>query len=155
MIRLWKGLAIALLAALTLAPAASASIFHHHHNVVIYYQTASSPAWYEVQTVQTGPPVYTYTAPAPASAPIYVYNAPTPPPPAMGDVKIVAPAQNTTIWIDGQFAGTTGNVMQVALNAGDHEMQLRDPSGNTVFSGTVDVVAGQTTQIQPSASSGY
>jgi hypothetical protein len=148
MVRLLKASAITLLAALTLAPVASASVFRHHHKkVVIYYQSPSGTTWYEVSTTKDGAPVYTYTVPV-TNAPIYVYQAPAPPP-ALGDVKIVAPAQPATVWIDGQYAGTTDNIMQVALEAGSHDMQLKDTQGNTLFSGSVNVVAGQTTQIQP------
>jgi len=147
MTRFLRATAITLLAALTLAPVASASIFHHHEKVVIYYQSPSSTTWYAVSTVKEGAPVYTYTAPA-TNAPVYVYQE-APPPPAMGQVKIIAPAQPATVWIDGEFAGTTDNIMKVALEAGSHDMQLKDTAGNLLFSGSVNVVAGQTTQIQP------
>jgi len=147
MTRFLRATAITLLAALTLAPVASASIFHHKEKVVIYYQSPSSTTWYAVSTVKEGAPVYTYTVPV-TNAPIYVYQE-APPPPAMGQVKIIAPTEDSTVWIDGQFAGTTGNIMRVALEAGSHDMQLKDTQGNLVFSGSVSVVAGQTTQIQP------
>ena len=148
MMRLCKASAIALVAALTLVPLASASMFHHHEKVTIYYQSPRGTTWYEVSTVKEGAPVYTYTAPV-SNAPIYVYQAPAAPPPAMGQVKVVAPAQPASIWVDGQYAGTTDNVMKLGLDAGGHDVQLKDSSGNVLFSGNVNVVAGQTTQIQP------
>lgn len=147
MFRVFKASAITLLAALTLAPVASASVFHHHQKVVIYYQSPSGNTWYEVSTVKTGAPVYTYTVPV-TNAPIYVYQA-AELPPAVGDVKIVAPAQSASVWVDGQYAGTTDNIMQLGLEAGSHDVQLKDLQGNTLFSGSVSVVAGQTTQVQP------
>lgn len=145
-----KASAITLLAALTLAPLAPVASAGDHHDkkVVIYYQSPSGSSWYEVSTVRTSTPVYTYTVPV-SNAPIYAYQAPAPPPPAMGDVKIVAAGPDNTIWIDGQFAGTSSPIMRVALEEGSHDMQLKDAQGNTLFSGSVDVVAGQTTQIQP------
>jgi len=147
MFRLVKTSMITLLAALTLASVVSGAIFPHHKKVVIYYQSASGTTWYEVRTVKTSAPVYTYTTPV-SSAQIYIYQAPAAPP-AIGDVKIVAPAQPASVWVDGQYAGTTDNIMQLGLEAGGHDVMLKDSQGNTLFSGSVDVVAGQTTQVQP------
>ena len=145
MIRLWKASAITLLALFTLAPIASAK----KKKVIIYYQPPSSTTWYEVRTVKTGAPVYTYTVPESKSS-VYVYEAA--PPKTSGTVKITAPAKDSTLWIDGEFAGTTGNIMQLGLEAGSHDVELRDPQGKKMFSGSVDVVAGQTTEIKPDMS---
>jgi hypothetical protein len=145
MTRFWRASAIALVALLTLASLASA---RKKKEVVIYYQAPSGDVWYEVATVKReAPPVYTYTIPE-STGSIYVYQA-APPPDAIGNVKISAPSGDSTVWIDGQFAGTTGNIMQVGLEAGSHHITLRDPQGATLFSGDVDVVAGQTTQLRP------
>ena len=142
MIRFWKASSIILLALFTLAPIASAK----KKKVVIYYQPPSSTAWYEVRTVKTGAPVYTYTVPQGTSS-IYVYEAA--PPKTTGTVRITAPAKDSTLWIDGEFAGTTGNIMQLGLEAGSHDVELRDPEGRKVFAGSVDIVTGQTTEIKP------
>ena len=90
--------------------------------------------------------MYTYTVPQSTNS-VYVYEAA--PPRTTGEVKIMAPARNSTVWIDGEFAGTTGNIMQVALEEGSHDVQLRDPMGRRVFTGNVEVVAGHTTEIRP------
>lgn len=142
MVRFWKAYLISLMAVLALAPIASA----RKKKVIIYYQPPSSTSWYEVRTVKTGSPVYTYTVPE-STGSIYVYEAA--PPRTTGQVRISAPAPDSTVWIDGEFAGTTGNMTQVALEAGSHDVQLRDPQGRKLFAGSVDVVAGQTTQIKP------
>ncbi len=142
MIRLWKASAITILALFTLAPMASAK----KKKVVIYYQPPSGTTWYEVRTVKTGAPVYTYTVPESKNE-VYVYEAA--PPKTMGTVKITAPAKDSTVWIDGEFAGTTGHIMQLGLESGSHDVELRDPQGRKAFSGSVDVVAGQTTEIKP------
>jgi hypothetical protein len=137
-------LAITILAAMTLAPFASAD---HIRRTTIYYQSSSGSTWYEVTATKRGAPVYTYTVPV-SNAPLYVYEAAAPPP-AMGDVKIRAAGPDNQVWIDGEFAGTTDHVMQVALDAGTHDMQLKDANGNMLFAGSVDVLAGQTTEIAP------
>lgn len=142
MIRLWKASAIAILALLTLAPIASAK----KKKVVIYYQPPSSTSWYEVRTVKSGAPVYTYTIPE-SKGSIYVYQAA--PPTTTGTVRVTAPAPDSTLWIDGDYAGTTGNITQVALEEGSHDIQLRDPQGRRLFAGSVDVVAGRTTVVKP------
>ena len=142
MIRLWKSCAITLLALFTLAPIASA----RRKKVTIYYQPPSSTTGYEVRAERTGPPVYTYTVPESKNE-VYVYEAA--PPRTMGQVKITAPAKDSTVWIDGEFAGATGHIMQLGLEAGSHDVELRDPQGKKMFSGSVDVVAGQTTEIKP------
>jgi hypothetical protein len=143
MIPLWKASVITLLALFTLAPMASAK---KKKKVIIYYQPPSGTTWYEVRAEKTGPPVYTYTIPESKSS-IYVYEAA--PPKTTGEVKITAPAKESTVWIDGEFAGTTGKIMRVALEEGSHDIQLRDPQGKKVFAGSVDVVAGKTTEIKP------
>jgi PEGA domain-containing protein len=140
--RLWKASPIALVALLALASVASAK-----KRKVIIYQSASSPVWYEVRTERVGNPVYTYEVPTTREH-VYVYRA-TSPVPEMGQVRIVAPGRDTSIFIDGQFVGLTANVMKVAVDEGPHNVELRNPEGDNVFSGNVNVTAGQTTQLQP------
>lgn len=148
MTRLSRTLTITLLTLVALAPMASA----RKKKVIIYYQSYDSPTWYTVSEVKTGPPVYTYTVPV-TNAPVYVYSVAAPAA-TMGNVKIVAPAKDSTVFVDGEFVGTSGHVMQVALESGSHSVELRDPEGKTLFTGNVDVVAGQTTQIKPDTGAG-
>lgn len=142
MIGLWKAFAITLVALFTLAPLASA----RRKKVLIYYQAPSSNVWYEVRTERTAPPVYTYTVPQSTDS-IYVYEAA--PPRTTGVVKITAPERESSVWIDGEYAGTAANIMQVALDEGSHDIELRDRRGRSVFTGSVEVIAGQTTEIRP------
>lgn len=143
MIRLWKVSAISLLALMTLAPFALAK-----HKVVIYYQNSSSPGWYQVYTEpQTAPPAYTYSVPS-STQQVYVYPAPTLAA-GMGQVKIKVPYHDTSVFVDGQFAGTSDHVAKLGLEAGTHNIQLRDRTGNVVFNENVAVSANQVTELKP------
>ena len=143
MIRLWKVSAISLLTLVTLALLASAK-----HKAVIYYQTSSSPGWYQVYTQpQTTPPAYTYNVPS-STEQVYVYPVPTLAA-GIGQVKIKVPSHDTSIFVDGQFAGTTNHVAKLGLEAGTHNIQMRDRAGNIVFNENVAVSANQETELKP------
>jgi len=143
MIRLWKVSAISLLTLVTLAALASAK-----HKAVIYYQTSSSPGWYQVYTqAQTTPPAYTYNVPS-STERVYVYPVPTLAA-GIGQVKIKVPSHDTSIFVDGQFAGTTNHVAKLGLEAGTHNIQMRDRAGNIVFNENVAVSANQETELKP------
>jgi len=141
MIRLCKVSAVCLLALMTFAPLASAK-----HKVVIYYQS-SGPGWYQVQTErQAAPPEYTYQVPS-STDQVYVYAVPTVPT-GVGQVKIKVPTHDSAIFVDGQFAGTSDHVMKLGLEAGTHNIQVRDRGGNTVFDENVAVSANQETELK-------
>jgi len=143
MIRLWKVSAISLLALMTFAPLATAK-----HKVVIYYQGSSSPGWYQVYAEpQSTPPAYTYNVPS-STQQVYVYPAPTLAG-GMGQVEIKVPHHDTSIFVDGQFAGTSDHVAKLGLEAGTHNIQVRDHDGNTVFDENVAVSANQVTELKP------
>jgi hypothetical protein len=143
MIRLWKVSAISLLALATLVPLASAK-----HKSVIYYQTSSGTGWYQVYTQpQSTSPAYTYEVPS-STERVYVYPAPTLAA-GTGRVKIKVPSHDTAIFVDGQFAGTTDHVAKLGLEAGTHNIQMRDRAGNIVFNENVAVSANQETELKP------
>ena len=126
---------------MTFAPLASAK-----HKVVIYYQ-GSGPGWYQVQTErQPAPPAYTYNEPS-SNEPVYVYAVPTVPT-GIGEVKIKVPTHDSSVFVDGQFAGTTDHVEKLGLEAGTHNIQVRDRHGNTDFDENVAVSANQETELK-------
>src|SRR5580698_5987836 len=103
--RFLKASGITLLAALALTPFALA-----RDHTVILYQSASGNTWYTVATEKTTTvPVYTYTTPG-TNEQIYIYQA-SAPARDFGDVKVVASDPNSSVWIDGEFAGTTNHIM--------------------------------------------
>jgi hypothetical protein len=143
MIQLCKVSAISLLTLVTLAPVASAK-----HKTVVYYQTSSSTGWYQVYTQpQTTSPAYTYKVPS-STEQVYVYPVPTLAA-GVGRVKIKVPSHDTSIFVDGQFAGTTDHVAKLGLEAGTHNIQMRDRAGNIVFNENVAVSANQEIELKP------
>ena len=127
MTRFGKAAAIALLALLTMAPAASA-----RGRVVIVggYGFYGGPAWY--------PGWY-----GPYWGPYYAY-------PATGTVKIVTNAKNEPIYVDGGYVGVTGKTKKLALRPGNHTIEVRDTIENRRYQERVYVIAGRTVKIYPS-----
>ena len=69
------------------------------------------------------------------------------PVPAKGDVKIHAQAKGASIYVDGGYAGVTGSLKKFSLQPGNHQLEIRDPSGRVMFQNTIRVIAGQTVDI--------
>src|SRR5947207_15095513 len=65
----------------------------------------------------------------------YVYAVPP-----RGDVKIETYVKGEAIYVDGGFAGVTGKLKKFSLQPGNHQIEVRDPSGNAVFQNTVHVM---------------
>jgi hypothetical protein len=66
-----------------------------------------------------------------------------------GEVKIVTKMKDEPIYVDGGYAGVTGKLKHFNLSPGNHEIELRDPSGRTIFQQRVQVILGRTTEIHP------
>jgi hypothetical protein len=64
-----------------------------------------------------------------------------------GDVKIVTPVKDEMIYVDGGYAGLTGKLKKFPLRPGNHDIQLRDASGKTLYQERVQVIMGKTTEI--------
>ena len=64
-----------------------------------------------------------------------------------GDVKIVTQAKDALVYVDGGYAGLTGKLKKFPLRPGNHDIQLRDPSGKTFYQERVQVIVGKTTEI--------
>jgi hypothetical protein len=70
---------------------------------------------------------------------------------ATGEVKIVTKIKGDSIYVDGGFAGVTGKLKHFDLRPGNHDIELRDPSGRTIFKERVQVILDRTTEIRPPA----
>lgn len=130
MVGSWKTSVVALAGLLTLAPVASA------RQVVIvrpyyrpYYHRFYGPGFY-------GPGWYN-----PWWGPAYV------PAERTGNVKIETNLKGASIFVDGGYAGLTGKLKTFSLRPGNHDIELRDPSGHTFFQERVHVILGKTTKI--------
>ena len=65
-----------------------------------------------------------------------------------GDVKIETHVKGASIYVDGGFAGLTGKLNKFPLKPGNHDIQVRDSAGNTLFQNRVQVLVGKTVEIK-------
>lgn len=139
MLRYWKtAMGIAVLALLTFAPAASAQ-----RRGVVFRGGFYGPGWgwynpYWGWGWGWGGP-YAYG---------YVPNAPP-----TGTVKIVTPAKDADVYVDGGFAGQAGQLKKFKLPVGTHNIELRDHSGHTFHQQSVNVIGGRTVEIDAGVAS--
>lgn len=130
MSRILRFSAIALLAVLMLAPMASAQ---RHSRVIVrgglgfYGPGFYGPYW---GGYWGGPYRYYYEGG-----------------PATGEVKIQTPAKDALVYVDGGYAGLSGKLRHFNLAAGDHNIELRDPSGKAFFQERIQVIPGKTIDI--------
>jgi hypothetical protein len=130
--RILKGSAIALLALLMLAPMVSAQ-----RGRVIIGGGFGFGGFY-------GPGWYGYGYPYYWGGPYgYYYNGG----PTAGEVKLTAPAKTDLVFVDGAYAGLAGKMKHFNLPAGNHNIELRDPSGNSLFQEKIDVIRGKTIDV--------
>lgn len=122
--RYWKYLGLGLLSLAIFVPAASARPF-----VVVggYWGPAYYP-WY-------GP---AYVTP---------YYAAYPPVPYAGKVKIDTKMKDAGVFVDGAYAGTVKQLGTFPLKPGAHNIELRNPAGQTIFQERIDVLAGKTIKL--------
>ena len=127
MTRYWKYSAMVLLALAIFVPVASARprIF-----IGGYY---GGPFY--------GPAYYGWYGP--------VYYAPyaVEPAPYAGKVKFETKMKDASVYVDGGYAGTIRQLGTFPLRPGTHNLELRDPSGQTIFQERVDVLAGKTIKL--------
>ena len=76
--------------------------------------------------------------------PYLTYNVP----PNYGQVKVETKRKDSTVYIDGGFAATTDKAKKFALGPGGHDIELRDPEGQTLFHERVAVTVGNTTKLR-------
>ena len=66
-----------------------------------------------------------------------------------GKVKIDTKAKSATVYVDGGYAGTVKELGTFPLKAGTHDIELRDPNGQSFYQEHIDVIAGKTIDIRP------
>ena len=126
MTRYWKYSAMVLLALAIFVPAASA-------RPGIFIGGYFGPGFY-------GPAYYGWYGPA------YVTTAAMPGPYA-GKVKFDTKMKDAGVFVDGGYAGTVRQLGTFPLRPGSHNIELRDPSGHTIFQEHIDVLAGKTIKL--------
>jgi hypothetical protein len=127
MTRYWKYSAMVLLALAIFVPVASARprIFIGGYYGGPFYGPAYY-GWY-------GPGYYAPYAVEPA--------------PYAGKVKFETKMKDACVYVDGGYAGTIRQLGTFPLRPGTHNLELRDPSGQTIFQERVDVLAGKTIKL--------
>lgn len=132
MSKIWKSVAIALFALLTMMPTA----FAHQRRVIVVrsYRYYGGPLWW-------GPSPYWWYGPY--WGPSYY------PYPLTGNVKIVTQEKNDTVYVDGGYVGVTRKTKNLELRPGNHEIELRNMRGYAFYRKNVYVIAGRTIKLYP------
>jgi hypothetical protein len=127
-----KASAIALLALLMMAPAASARGHRGFVGRSFFYGAYAYPywgwgygPWYG--SYGWGPGYYRY--------------------PRTGEVKIETKQKGNSIYIDGGYAGVTGKLKKFRLKPGNHDIEVRAPGGQKLYQERVYVIPGRTLKI--------
>jgi hypothetical protein len=55
------------------------------------------------------------------------------------------------VYVDGGYAGRVGDLKKFHLQAGSHNIELRDPSGHAFHQEKIQVIPGKTLEIQGTA----
>ena len=127
--RFLKYAAIALLALVTFVPAASARGFYRGGAYWVFgYGPGFYPGYYGWYGPWYGPGYYG---------------------PQVGEVQISAKQKGDAIFVDGGFAGRTGELKKFHLRAGNHTIELRNANGKAFYQEQINVIAGKKLKIQP------
>ena len=134
MTRLCKYSAIALLALVTFVPAASARGFYFGggYGGVGYVGGGFGPGFY-----QGG-----YYGYGPWYGPAYYPVSP------VGEVQISTKQKGNQIFVDGGFAGRTGELKRFSLRTGTHTIELRNAKGQSYYKEQINVIVGKKLKIQ-------
>src|SRR5215831_17619452 len=68
--------------------------------------------------------------------------------PRTGTVKIQTRLKDAGIYVDGGFAGMTGKLKEFSLQPGNHDIEVRNASGQTLFHERVQVLLGKTVGVR-------
>ena len=83
--------------------------------------------------------------------PFFAYPYPYPYPYVQsnyGEVKLDTHQKNASVYIDGGYAGTTPKNKQFALRPGNHQIELRNSDGQTLYQEQVAITVGHTTKVK-------
>jgi len=65
-----------------------------------------------------------------------------------GYVKIKTDGKDASVYIDGGFADKVEKAKKFALRPGNHDIELRDSDGRTLYKERVAVTVGKTTELR-------
>ena len=69
--------------------------------------------------------------------------------PAVGSVKFETKRKDASVYVDGGYAGTVGELKTFRLRPGTHNLELRTHDGQSIFQDKVTVIAGKTLKLTP------
>jgi len=69
--------------------------------------------------------------------------------PATGGVKFDTKRKDASVYVDGGYAGTVGQLKTFQLRPGSHDVELRDRDGRSFYEEHIEVVAGKTLKLVP------
>jgi len=69
--------------------------------------------------------------------------------PPTGDLNIQTPVVGARIFVDGSFVGTTGQIQDIPVLPGSHNVEFRDAGGRSLYGASIAVDPGQVVQIRP------
>jgi hypothetical protein len=64
-------------------------------------------------------------------------------------VKFDTKMKDASVYVDGGYAGTVGDLKTFELRSGTHDLELRDHTGRSFYQERVDVVPGKTIKLVP------
>ena len=65
-----------------------------------------------------------------------------------GYVKIKTDRKDASVFVDGGFADKVEKAKKFALRPGNHDIELRDSDGRTLYNERVAVIVGKTTELK-------
>jgi hypothetical protein len=65
-----------------------------------------------------------------------------------GDVKITGVGKDALVYVDSGYAGRAGQLKKFRLSVGNHNIELRDPSGHAFHQEKIHILPGKTLEIQ-------
>jgi hypothetical protein len=71
--------------------------------------------------------------------------------PRSGEVKISGVGKDALVYVDGGYSGKAGDLKKFHLTSGKHEIELRDPSGQSFHKEQIEVLPGKTLEIEGNA----
>jgi hypothetical protein len=67
----------------------------------------------------------------------------------VGQVQILTKQKGNQIFVDGGFAGRTGELKKFPLRTGMHTIEFRDAKGQSYYKEQINVISGKKLKIQP------
>jgi hypothetical protein len=103
-------------------------------------QQPAQPQVVVVEPIRVFDPLFAYPYPY-AYPPDYMAST-------FGYVKIKTDRKDASVFVDGGFADRVEKAKKFALRPGNHEIELRDSDGRTLYKQQIAVIVGKTTELR-------